>query len=432
MKIYPHVSGSNSSILLSAGTAQHLSEAANAHYRNLAEYDKTVLPVFLRLQYVNWELVRELILKHWRQVEAESRREFFDRQNGPEYLAARFDKRRGAYPSRLIYLPHEFHPVRGWCELALDRTRRISKGTLAPSQSPEQRLAEAETYWRYNNSFARRFPEFGYLSGRPVRAWGREEVEAAWLRRAPDARAFMAEQVKKVAQFLQSDEGLQMLLEPEAPRLRHLHGEKQLLGYVWYFFDCWAKFKEYEQAAPPAAAPAPPAPADLPTDVTAYRVSLGRLDSILAALDTAEAAGREQVRASELNGPAESNPVEPPADEPAAPPVVPQLEANAPAPGLPQPEKPPGSYPWAEIEALAERIELRKNGAFLPAPKWIAAATAGVIDALCEAEILPPSGELGRIYAAFTQHYGRSIGADRVNSTRVAWQKKARKALGLE
>jgi predicted RNA-binding protein YlxR (DUF448 family) len=90
------------------------------------------------------------------------------------------------------------------------------------------------------------------------------------------------------------------------------------------------------------------------------------------------------------------------------------------------------AYPWAEIEALAERIELRKNGRFLPADKWVPTAVAGMIDALCEAEILPPSGELKRLHAAFSRHYGRSIKADRVGVTRDAWQRKARKGLGLE
>lgn len=96
------------------------------------------------------------------------------------------------------------------------------------------------------------------------------------------------------------------------------------------------------------------------------------------------------------------------------------------------PEQPLSGHPWARIEALAERIGLRKNGAFLPASKWVPAATAGLIDALCEAEILPASGELKRLYADFSAYYGRSIKADRVNSTRVAWQGKARKALELE
>ncbi|TVT39654.1 hypothetical protein FNT36_18610 [Hymenobacter setariae] len=96
------------------------------------------------------------------------------------------------------------------------------------------------------------------------------------------------------------------------------------------------------------------------------------------------------------------------------------------------PDQTGSERPWAKIEALAERIGLRKNDAFLLAPKWIAAATAGMIDALCEAEILPASGELQRLYADFSEHYNRSIKADRVTPTRAAWQRKARKELGLE
>ena len=101
--------------------------------------------------------------------------------------------------------------------------------------------------------------------------------------------------------------------------------------------------------------------------------------------------------------------------------------------GSPPPDTPTvDAYPWTKIEALAELIKLRRNGRFLPADKWVPTAVAGMIDALCEAEILPPSGELKRLHAAFSRHYGRSIKADRVGVTRAAWQRKARTGLGLE
>ena len=236
-----------------------LNEAENARYRALAEYDQVVLPQYLRLKNVDWQLVRRLILKHWRQVNAELIRAFFQRQQEPEYLSCQHHllikynpNPRGGYPSRLIYKPHDFQPVWGYCPLALDRTRRALPGTLTRGRRDERALAEAETYYRYNNPFARHFEEFGYLSSQPVKAWGREEMEAAWLRRAPDARAFLAEHLNKVARFLSRDEGLAILLEPGAPRLARLSGEDALLGYVAYFRDCWQRFHEYEQAAPAA------------------------------------------------------------------------------------------------------------------------------------------------------------------------------------
>ena len=86
--------------------------------------------------------------------------------------------------------------------------------------------------------------------------WGREDIEAAWLRQAPDARAFMAAHLNYVARHLSTDRTLAILLEPGAPRLGELHNEKYVLGYVGYFFDCWNKFREYEQVLPATMEPA--------------------------------------------------------------------------------------------------------------------------------------------------------------------------------
>jgi hypothetical protein len=230
----------------------------DAYYRRLADYEQVVEPEHIRLKNVDWQLVRGLILKRWRQVNAELIRAFFQRQQEPEYLSCRHLLTKynpnpcGGYPSRLVYLPHDFQPISHYCPLALDRTRRALHSTFTRGRRNERALIEAETYYHYNNPFARLFPEFGYLSGQPVKAWGREEMEAAWQRRAPDVRAFMAEHLNKVAQFLSKDEGLAILLEPGAPRLARLSGEDALLGYVAYFFDCWQHFHEYEQAAPAA------------------------------------------------------------------------------------------------------------------------------------------------------------------------------------
>lgn len=92
----------------------------------------------------------------------------------------------------------------------------------------------------------------------------------------------------------------------------------------------------------------------------------------------------------------------------------------------------PAPWQWEKINVLAERIGLRKNGSFTPASNRVGAAVAGLIDALCEAGILPPTGELARLYIDFTNHYGLKIGADRLNTTRLLWQKKARQALELD
>lgn len=101
-------------------------------------------------------------------------------------------------------------------------------------------------------------------------------------------------------------------------------------------------------------------------------------------------------------------------------------------PAIETPAPPVAAYPWAEIEALAVRIELRKAGRFTPAGKLVASAVAGLIDALREAEMLPAAATLPTLYAAFGHHYKCPVGADRITATRDKWQRTARKELGLD
>lgn len=208
--------------------ASHLREQKNARYRALADYEKTA-QTYLLLEDVNWQPVRELILHYWQQAEAEVRRAFFIRHNGPEFLAARYDKRRGAYPSRLIYLPHEFHPLWGWCPLALDRTGRVPVGTMSRRQKPEQRLATEERE--------------GY------------EYLARKQQAHPDARAQVAGDLLRVAQVIRHNPALNILLELGTPRLSQLSsGAGNALGYATYFLECWQRFHEYENPSPAHAA----------------------------------------------------------------------------------------------------------------------------------------------------------------------------------
>lgn len=90
-----------------------------------------------------------------------------------------------------------------------------------------------------------------------------------------------------------------------------------------------------------------------------------------------------------------------------------------------------GGHSWAEIEAVAEKIELRKKGKFTLSNKWIPQAVAGFIDALREAGIVSATS-LPTLYSEFTEHYGQKIASDRVTNTRTKWQNKARQALGLD
>ena len=204
-----------------------LTQAENARYRTLAGYETEALPVFLMLKNRNWQLVRGLILKQWQRIETQTQREFFDRQNGPEYLRSRYDQRRGAYPSRLIYLPHEFYPAWGWPLCALDQTRRVTAGTMAPRQKPELRLAAEE--------------KEGY------------DFIASRQNANTDAREQVAGELLRAAQILSRNAALGILLEADAPRLGQLSsGAGNALGYVAYFLECWQRFHEYEQA-PPAA-----------------------------------------------------------------------------------------------------------------------------------------------------------------------------------
>lgn len=240
---------------------QHLENAATEHYKQLAEYEKTTLPQYIKLRNVALADLRVLILGRWQQERAGLYRAFFDRQNGPEYVAARYDKRRGAYPSRLIYLPHEFHPVRGWCPLALDQTRRVPAGTMSRARRPEQRLTDEE----------------------------REGYEYLTERRQhnPDAQAETAADLLRVAQILGRNPALNILLATGAPRLRELSsGAGNALGYVTYFFDCWAKFHAYKQA-PTNPAPSLPA-APLPVQDSAVETRLAYFDKLLADCRRAE------------------------------------------------------------------------------------------------------------------------------------------------
>jgi hypothetical protein len=100
-------------------------------------------------------------------------------------------------------------------------------------------------------------------------------------------------------------------------------------------------------------------------------------------------------------------------------------------PATPKPEDGITAYPWAEIDALAEQIGLRKSGGFTPASNKIKAAVAGFIDALRDANTVPAMDTLPQLYAAFSVHYGREVGADRSTDTRISWHLKGRKALGL-
>ena len=112
---------------------------------------------------------------------------------------------------------------------------------------------------------------------------------------------------------------------------------------------------------------------------------------------------------------------------PISEPVATTQPLDTPAP----PNTEPGAYPWAVIDALAERIELRIRGQFIPAPKWRATAVAGMIDALREAGILSEAETLPIQYAKFSTYYNCKVGAGRNGTTRIEWQKKARKDLGL-
>lgn len=230
----------------------------NAHYRTLAEYNQVILPQYWKVKNTDWQLVRELILKRWRQVNAEQIRAFFQRQQAPEYLSCRHlltkynPNPRGGYPSRLVYPRHDFYPIWGYCPLAFDRTRRIPVDTMAPRQKPELRLAEGETYFRYNNYLIRPQKIIVDENGaRVLPTWGADERELAWQNHT-NPRAFIGEQLNAVARFLHKDETLAILLKTGAPRLAQIHNETETLGYVAYFFDCWRRFHEYEQARPAA------------------------------------------------------------------------------------------------------------------------------------------------------------------------------------
>ena len=89
------------------------------------------------------------------------------------------------------------------------------------------------------------------------------------------------------------------------------------------------------------------------------------------------------------------------------------------------------AHPWAKIDALAEQIGLRKSGGFTPASNRIKVAVAGFIDALHDAGTVPTTDTLPQLYAAFSAHYGRKVGADRSSNTRTYWHQKGREALGL-
>ena len=136
-----------------------LNEAENARYHALAEYDQVVLPQYLRLKNVDWQLVRGLILKHWQQQNARFIEFYFKRQQPPPYLSCRHlltkfnPNPHGGYPSRLIYLPHDFLPEPYYCPLALDRTRRALPATFRHTRRNAEALTEAENYYRYNNLF---------------------------------------------------------------------------------------------------------------------------------------------------------------------------------------------------------------------------------------------------------------------------------------
>ncbi len=546
MNNYYPVSITNTGTLLPADEAQQLVKKANAHYRALAEYDQTVQPVLLRLQNVNWELVRELIMSQWQHVEADCRRAFFYRQNGANYLAARgvehasprYAKRPGAYPSRFIYLPHEFYPVQGWCPWALDKTRRVPARTFAPRPRLAARLA-AEEQEGYEYLAARR----------PVN---------------PDVRAQVAVDLLRVARLLSHNHVLGILLETGAPRLRQLSsGAGHALGYVAYFTACWQQFHAIEQAA---ARPAliQPAEADdwpayfkkllkklkkakhlhdvapklreaftaqqrrglyaledfmerLPTyvlaelstemkasletglmrqlytelhrfrqspeawpvwhvaqrgrlverrqdfterlagaeaggradahtkalawhlahrgedaaatvaqqqqqklaaDLVEYRAVLARLDSILAALDAAQAAGREQVRASELVGLSTPEAAELPAPELAAPPAAPNLTAGAFAPALsPADRILVGSFTLAEADRLATAVGLLDDaGRYCLGPRKLG-AVVGFAVALQQGGKL--TGAIPDLTAVLAPRWGVEI-ATRKTATGVA------------
>jgi hypothetical protein len=113
-------------------------------------------------------------------------------------------------------------------------------------------------------------------------------------------------------------------------------------------------------------------------------------------------------------------------DAPLLPPVNP-----AAAPALPIDVNLADRYPWAEIEALAEKIGLRKGGRFTTPGNKIAAAGAGFIDALLDAGILPTTSTRAVLYADFSQYYSQPIKAERTKPTRTAWHKKAREALSI-
>lgn len=236
-------------------------EAENAHYRALAGYETEARPMFLKLQAVNVQFLRGLILKRWQQVNAECICGFFRRQQAPEYLSCRHlltkfnPNPRGGYPSHLIYLPHQFLPVIDcpYYTLFLVRWHRTA-GTFEPLKPAEQLLADRETHFRYNNLIIRPSANRDLSSGQPV--WGRTEVASAWQHRTPDARAFIAGQLKATAHALTAFEALTILTEPGAPRLAEMRHGDVLLGCVAYFFDCWRKFHENERPAPVATASA--------------------------------------------------------------------------------------------------------------------------------------------------------------------------------
>lgn len=189
---------------------------------------------------VNWPIVRELILKYRQQKQA-------------IYL----DSRRNNLPKPKYYSTcgHLIPPfvIKQHTGFSI-RCTKLSASRESPATL--KALLDEETEWRYNNPILRPLALADYRGGQLTQFWGSNEMEREWQQQA-EPLAYLTKQLNDVAERLRSDETLAILLEPRAPRLGQLNsGVGKALGYVAYFFDCWQRLHEYEQAAPAATGPA--------------------------------------------------------------------------------------------------------------------------------------------------------------------------------
>ena len=185
---------------------------------------------------VNWLIVRELILKYRQQKQAVFLNRKCNNQPKPKYYSTC-----GHLIPSFTIKQHTGFSIR----CAVPRASRWAPVTL-------KALLDEETEWHYNNPILRPPTLADYRGGQVTQSWGRDEMEREWRQQA-EPLSSLAKQLNDVAERLRSDEDLAILLKPRAPRLSQLSSRAgRTLGYVAYFFDCWQRFREYEQAAPAA------------------------------------------------------------------------------------------------------------------------------------------------------------------------------------